>query len=97
MFNYFNLILQEIFARDLPLGGINDIAIGDLFLLKPIFDSWIFENLFESYGPLATNLLVDLFACFELTEIMRQKETKTLPSCSTDNVKEIIPKQVFQD
>lgn len=76
MFNYINLRLQEIFAKGVPFGGISIIAIGDLFQLKPVFDGWIFENLTEGYGPLATNLWTDLFRVFELTEIMRQKEDK---------------------
>lgn len=76
MFNFINLRLQEIFARNIPFGGLNIIAIGDLFQLKPVFDGWIFENLQDGYGPLATNLWTELFQVFELKEIMRQKEDK---------------------
>jgi hypothetical protein len=73
MFNFINLRLQEIFAQNIPFGGISIIAIGDLFQLKPVFDGWVFENISEGYGPLALNLWTDLFRIFELTEIMRQK------------------------
>lgn len=75
MFNFINLRLQEIFARNIPFGGLSIIAIGDLFQLKPVFDGWIFENLQDGY-PLATNLWIELFQVFELKEIMRQKEDK---------------------
>lgn len=74
MFNFINLRLQEIFATEKPFGGVSIIAIGDLFQLKPVFDGWIFLDLADDYGPLATNLWRDCFKVYELTDIMRQKD-----------------------
>ena len=74
MFNFMNLRLQDIKANNLPFGGLHVILIGDLFQLQPVMDQWIFRDLSSSYGPLASNLWVDLFTMHELTEIMRQKE-----------------------
>ena len=74
MFNYINHRLQEVFASKQPFGGLSVIAIGDLYQLKPVMDSWIFQDLSEDYGPLCMNLWRDLFQVYELTEIMRQKE-----------------------
>lgn len=56
LLNYINLRLQEIFATEMPFGGVSIIAIGDLFQLKPVFDNWVFFGLNDDYGPLATNL-----------------------------------------
>lgn len=75
MFIYINLRLQEILGCSLPFGGLSIITFGDLFQLKPVFDSWIFSSScgmqIESLGP---NLWKDLFSLFELDEIMRQKD-----------------------
>ena len=40
-------------------------------------DQWIFQDLSECYGPLATNLWTSMFCMFELKTIMRQKDDKT--------------------
>lgn len=77
MFNFMNLRLQEIKGCTLPFGGVNVIAVGDLFQLKPVMDSWIFSHSNKDYGPLAANLWRDNFKLFELTIIMRQKDDKT--------------------
>lgn len=74
MFNFINLRLQEVFATEQTFGGVSIVAIGDLFQLKPVFDNWIFQQLKDGYGPLASNLWQEHFKVFELTEIMRQKE-----------------------
>ena len=76
MFNFINMRLQEVFATYQPFGGLSIIAIGDLFQLRPVLDSWIFQNSSVGYGPLATNLWQTHFHLFELTEIMRQKDDK---------------------
>lgn len=68
MFNFINLRLQEVFATEQPFGGVSIVAIGDLFQLKPVFDNWIFQQLNDGYGPLATNLWQDYFKNFELTD-----------------------------
>ena len=77
MFNFINHRLQEVFASNLPFGGRSIIAIGDLYQLKPVLDNWIFADLQDNYGPLATHLWKDFFHIYELTEIMRQKEDKS--------------------
>lgn len=38
MFNFINLRLQALFARNTLFGGFSVLAIGDLFQLKPVFD-----------------------------------------------------------
>ena len=76
MLKYINLRLQEIKSNSLQFGGINIIAVGDFYQLKPVKGQFIFENYRENYGPLATNLWKDNFTIFELTEIMRQKDDK---------------------
>ena len=78
MFNFLNLRLQDIFASNIPFGGVSIIAIGDLFQLEPVFDGWVFKkNLLDGYAPLAINVWTDLFHVFELNEIIEQKEDKT--------------------
>lgn len=57
-----------------PFGGISVLAVGDLYQLKPVFDYWVFVNLIGDYGPLATNLWVELLKVHFLTEVMRQKD-----------------------
>lgn len=74
MFNFINLCLRKIKGFSKPFGGISIIAIGDLFQLKPVLDSWIFNDLNIDYGPLVSNLWKDHFSLFELDEIMRQKD-----------------------
>lgn len=75
MFNYINLRLQEILGCSLPFGDLFIITFGDLFQLKPVFDSLISSSScgmqIECLGP---NLWRDLFSLFELNEIMRQKD-----------------------
>ena len=74
MLKLINDRLQQIFGRRDFFGGIHVILIGDLFQLKPVMDAWIFEDLKNDFGPLATNLWQDLFSVHELTDIMRQKD-----------------------
>ena len=75
MFNFINLRLQEIKGCTKPFGDISILAVGDLFQLKPVLDSWIFSMEYKTsqLQSLGTNLWVDLFEFFELKEIMRQK------------------------
>ena len=78
MFNFLNLLLQQIMANKSPFGNLSLITVEDLFELKPVFDKWIFENINDSYSALATNIWSEYFTLVELTEIMRQKDDKTL-------------------
>lgn len=77
-FEYVNLRLQDIKQNQEPFGGVHIIAVGDLFQLKPVQDSWIFASNKHGYGPLAPNLWQDHYYMYmhELTQIMRQKDDK---------------------
>ena len=77
MLNYINKRLQQILGSNQVFGNVSVIAVGDLFQLKPVFDSWIFKNTSTNYNSLATNLWKEHFLAYELTEIMRQKEDKS--------------------
>ncbi|XP_060603886.1 uncharacterized protein LOC132756767 [Ruditapes philippinarum] len=79
MFNFINLRLQEIMGCQSPFGNVSVLAVGDLFQLKPVMDSWIFS---QSYSSLQMNCLgpslwVDLFDFFELKIVMRQKDDQS--------------------
>ncbi|KAJ8050657.1 ATP-dependent DNA helicase pfh1 [Holothuria leucospilota] len=74
MFRYIDQRLQQIMGAKRVFGGVSIIAVGDLFQVKPVKDGWIFNDLTENYGPLATNLWKSYFRAYELTEIMRQKD-----------------------
>ena len=73
MWIYINRRLQHIVGNQQPFGGIHIIAVGDLFQLKPVMDSWKFKNPSKDYIPLAINLWQEHMTMFELDEIMRQK------------------------
>ena len=64
MFNSLNLRLQQIMGNKEPFGGISLITVGDLFLLKPVFDKWIFENSQTGYHALASNIWAEYFTLF---------------------------------
>ncbi|XP_074641227.1 uncharacterized protein LOC141898976 [Tubulanus polymorphus] len=66
--------LQQIKGNKSDFGGVSLIVVGDLFQLQPVFDDWIFNDLKDMYGPLATNLWQKHFFMYELTDIMRQKD-----------------------
>lgn len=76
MFNFINSRLREIKGCKRLFSGVSIIAVGDPFQLKPVMDGWIFSQPCQNYGPLATNLWIDNFQMYELTEIMRQKDDK---------------------
>ena len=63
-------------GNDLIFGGVNIIAIGDLYQLKPVMGQFIFEDYSRNYEPLATNLGTEYFKIYNLTQIMRQKDDK---------------------
>ena len=73
---YVHLRLQEMKGNLLPFGGVNIIAVGDFFQLKPVKSSLVFEDYNDHYGSLACNLWKEHFKIYELSEIMRQKEDK---------------------
>ena len=78
MFNVqINNRLKDIKGSKENFGGVSIIAIGDLFQLQPVMDSYIIKDLDNSeYAILAPNLWQDYFKMFELKEIMRQRESK---------------------
>lgn len=47
MFNFVNLRLQEIKGCTSLFGGVSVITVGDLFQLKPVYNSWIFLSKFK--------------------------------------------------
>ena len=77
MLKFIHLRLQEIKSNNLMFGGINIIAVGDLYQLKPVMGLFVFENYKSNYSPLASNLWTENFKIYELTQIMRQKDDKT--------------------
>ena len=69
--------LKDIKGSKEVFGGISIIALGDLFQLKPVMDSYVFKDMKNSdYGSLAPNLWQEHFAMFELDEIMRQRKSR---------------------
>lgn len=65
--------LNHIKGSSKPFGGVCIIAIGDLFQLPPVMDSYIFKDMNHSeYAILAPNLWNEPFKMFELDETMRQ-------------------------
>jgi ATP-dependent DNA helicase PIF1 len=76
MFNCIHQRLQEVNQSKEDFGGISIVVVGDLFQLKPVHDSYIFEQPSSSYMPLATNLWHEHFQMYELKQIMRQRECR---------------------
>ena len=78
MFNVqINNRLKDIKGSKEDFGGVSIIAIGDLFQLKPVMDSFIFDDFHNSeYGVLSPNLWKKRFRMFELQIIMRQRNSK---------------------
>ncbi|KAK3105661.1 hypothetical protein FSP39_002926 [Pinctada imbricata] len=74
MLSFIDCRLKQLTATNKPFGGISIIAVGDLFQLQPVGDSWIFNDLSDGPQALATNLWKEHFRIFELTQIMRQKD-----------------------
>lgn len=76
MFNFINLRLQEVKGCSRSFGNVSVLAVGDLFQLRPVHDTWIFSQVYEfsHLQCLGTNLWMHLFDFFELREVMRQKD-----------------------
>ncbi|KAK9838726.1 hypothetical protein WJX74_002092 [Apatococcus lobatus] len=71
MLHYNDERLRQIKCVDLPFGNVNVLAVGDLYQLKPVMDSWIFEVPDITYASL-THSAWDAFKLYELTIVMRQ-------------------------
>ena len=56
MLRFIHLRLQEIMGNNLIFGGVNIVAVGDLYQFKPVMGQFIFEDYSRNYQPLATNL-----------------------------------------
>ena len=77
MFNVqINNKLKDLMGSKKEFGGISIVAIEDLFQLKPVMDRYIFTDLDYEYAILAGNLWQEYFKMFELTQILRQKDSK---------------------
>ena len=76
LWKYVHLCLQEIKQCKEPFGGVNIIAIGDMYQLQPVKANYVFMDLQHNYGPLATNLWCEYITMYELDEIMRQKHDR---------------------
>ena len=74
LFHYVDRRLQDIKGVRTPFGGCHMLCIGDLYQLKPVFDSWVFQMPSEGTRALGTNTWKECFKLFELKTIMRQKE-----------------------
>ena len=69
--------LKDIKGSKDDFGGVNIIAIGDLFQLQPVFDGYVFNDIQGSeYSILLPNLWKKYFRMYELKQIMRQRESK---------------------
>ncbi|XP_028405246.1 ATP-dependent DNA helicase PIF1-like [Dendronephthya gigantea] len=69
--------LKDIKGSKEDFGGVNIIAIGDLFQLQPVFDGYVYNDIQDSeYSILSPNLWKKHFTMYELKEIMRQRESK---------------------
>lgn len=73
-FDYVNHSLKTVHAPHQMFGGLSGLAIGDLFQLRPICQSWIFDDTTDSNGLPKPNLWREHFKLYELTEIMRQRD-----------------------
>ena len=76
MFNKADIRLRQIFDCNKFFGGLNVIAIGDFYQMRPVRDCYVFKNPGFSHECLAPNPWTENFEIFSLTQIMRQKEEK---------------------
>ena len=71
MLLYIDWRLRQLKGNDEPFGNVNVLAVGDLYQLKPVMDSWVFEMPQIAYS----NILQSPWGRFrmhELTQVMRQ-------------------------
>ncbi|KAK9833668.1 hypothetical protein WJX74_002278 [Apatococcus lobatus] len=71
MLHYIDERLRHIKCVDLPFGDLNVLAAGDLYHLKTVMDSWIFDVPNITYANL-THSAWDAFKLSELSIVMRQ-------------------------
>jgi exonuclease III len=76
MFANIDLRLQQIMNNNQRFGGLHMLVLGDLFQLRPIKDTFVFQNPDNSKEKFATNLWEELFELYELTTIMRTKDRR---------------------
>ena len=76
MLSFIDQRLRELKGTKIPFGGVNVIAVGDLYQFKPVTGDWIFNDMTHGASNLSTNKWKDHFKIFELNEIMRQKDDK---------------------
>ena len=76
LWRYIHLHLQEIKQNKDPFGGVNIMAIGDMYQLQPVKGNYVFMDLRHNYGPLSINLWCEYFTMYELEEIMHQKNDR---------------------
>lgn len=75
LFKHVNERLQQLKRSNRPFGGVHMLAVGDLYQLQPVGDSWIFKSEGTGlYDSLLPSIWLDNFKCFELHTIMRQKD-----------------------
>lgn len=67
--------LQQITGCSQPFGGISIIAVGDLYQLAPVNESYVFKPPSNELGFLVQPLWHH-FRMYQLTEVMRQKDDK---------------------
>ena len=75
LWKYVHLCLQEIKQCKETFGGVNIIAIGDMYQLQPVKANYVFMDLRHNYDPLATNLWCEHITMYE-HEIMWQKHER---------------------
>ena len=75
IFNQIDRRLRQIFKNNIPFGGVSVLAFGDFIQLRPVGDSYMFQNdKSNNYADLTGSYLWSLFKYYKLTEIMRQND-----------------------
>ena len=77
LWRYLHLCLQEIKQNKDPFGGVNIIAIGNIYQLQPVKGNYVFMDLRHNCEPLSINLWCEYLTMYELEEIMHQKNDRT--------------------
>ena len=72
--SFIDTCLQQLTGTKAVFGGLSVIAVGDLYQLKPVGDKLICLDLETGSSSLARNLWKELFAMYELVDIIRQKD-----------------------